>query len=811
MRPRLSPMMANIKFALRQLAKSPGFTVIAVLTLALGIGLSTSSFSLANAFLLRNVPYPGADRLVRIFGTSRLSQNDGHAPANIIELRAATTSFSAFAIYNYDNYSLGEPGQPAEQVSGLAATADFFDLLGVQPSLGRGFVKGEDQPDKPAVIVLTHRAWIRRFAGDAAVIGRTLRVNAQPYTVIGVLPETFDAPIVWGPAEFVMPRTMYPSFQTDRTNFWMQGVGRLKPGVNLRQAQAELATVAARLQKAYPKENEGRGLRAVGLAQSNMDSVSSSLLWLMTGIALAMLLIACANLASLQVARAFGRSREFAIRAALGGGRRQLMSPLMAESMILAVAGGGASLLVASWSNHIIGSLLLINNEPGYAIPLDGRVLAFAVASSLVSGIAFGLAPAWLASRAPAAEALKEGARGATAGRSHQRLKGTLIVAEVAIALALVGLAAAFGVGARSFVNRQVGWNMEGLFTGYLALPYTPYGDDARSREFYRALLPKLAAIPGVQRAVVCQNLPMFALGPTVTLTVEGQPVEESSRRPLTQVGSVTSDFFAALQIPVQQGAIFSATITEKEPAVAVINEAFARRFWPGQSPIGRRVRLGDSPEWIEIIGVVRDVGMRARLTASETPLQLYRPLAQAITRYVGLVLRAAVTPEALTRSVREAVASIDADLPVAAAGSLRAAYERNMANLNLVIVNLGISAAMGLLIAAVGLFGVISQLTAQRTRDIGVRMALGAVHGDVIRLILGEGARLLVIGIAVGVPAYYALTIVLRRVMPAMQLPGLWLLAVNVGVLAATMLIACYLPARRATRISPVEALRSE
>ena len=804
-------MLSDLRFALRQLAKSPGFTVVAVLTLALGIGLSTSSFSTANAFLLRNVPYPDADRLVRVFGTSRLSQRDGHAPANALELRETARSFSGFALYNNDNYSLGDPGQPAEQVTGLAGTADFFDVLGVQPSLGRGFLPGDDQPEKPAVIVLTHRAWVRRYAGDAGVIGRTIRVNAQPYTVVGVLPERFDAPIVWGPAEFVLPRVIAPSFRTDRTGSWMHAVARLKPGVDLRQAQAELATVAARLQQAYPKENDGRGLRAVGLAQSNMDSVRTSLLWLMTGIALAMLLIACANLASLQVARAFGRSREFAIRAALGGGRRQLMSPLMAESMILAAAGVAGGLLVASWSNHLLGSLLLINNEPGYALPIDGRVLVFAAASSLLSGFAFGLAPAWLASRAPAAETLKEGARGATAGRTHQRLKGTLIVGEVAIALALVGLSAAFGVGARTFVNRQVGWTIDGLFSGYVALPYNPYGDDARSRTFYRTLLPKLAAIPGVQHAVICRNLPMYALGPTTPLAIEGQPEEEASRRPLTQVGSVTSGFFAALQIPLRQGVIFPADVTEKDPAVAVINEAFARRFWPGQSPVGRRVRLGDDARWIEIVGVVADVGMLGRLTASETSLQLYRPLAQSLSRYVGLVLRTSVTPESLTRSVREAVASIDADLPVAAAGSLRASYERNLANLNLVIVNLAVSAAMGLLIAAVGLFGVISQLTAQRTRDIGVRMALGAVRGDIIRLILGEGVRLLVIGIAVGIPIYYALTIVLRRAMPAMPLPGLWLLAVTVGVLASAMLFACYLPARRATRISPVEALRAE
>jgi len=803
--------MNDIRFALRQLLKSPGFTAIAVLMLALGIGLSTSSFSMANAFLLRNVPYPDADRLVRVFGTSRQTQTGGLAPGYAIELRETATSFSAVALYNGDNYSLGEPGQPAEQVYGMAATANFFDLLGVQPFLGRGFTAGEDQPDKPTVVVLTYRAWVRRYASDPGVIGRTIRINTQPYTIIGVLPATFEALIVWGPAEFVMPRIVEASFRTNFTDRWMQAVGRLKPGASLRSAQAELSTLAARFEQAHPKENKDRGLRVVDLAQSNMDSVSRSLLWLMTGIALAMLLIACANLASLQVARALVRGREFAIRAALGGGRRQLMVPLLVESVVLALIGGGGSLLVASWSNDIIGSMLLIGNQPGYAIPLDGRVFAFAAFSSLLSGVAFGLAPAWLASRAPAAEALKEGARGATAGRSHQRLKRVLIVLELALALALVGVAGAFGVGARTFVYRQVGWNMDGLFTGYLALPYNPYGDNVRSGQFYRMLQPKLAAIPGVQHAAISTNLPMYALGPSVPLLIEGEPVEEVTRRPLTQVGTVTSDFFAALQIPLKQGAIFSANITEKDPAAAVVNEAFARRFWPEGSAVGRRVRLGDNEQWIEIVGVVGDVGMLARMTALDTPLQLYRPLAQNLSRYVGLVLRTSVTPESLIKSVREAVATLDADLPVAQAGSLRSLYDRNLTNLNLVIVNLAVSAGMGLLIAAVGLFGVISQLTAQRTRDIGVRIALGAGRGDILRLILGEGARLMVIGVVIGIPGYYALTVVLRQAMPAMALPGLWLLAVNVAVLAGAMLLACYLPAARATRISPIEALRTE
>src|SRR5690606_22410123 len=388
--------------------------------------------------------------------------------------------------------------------------------------------------------------------------------------------------LVWGSVDIIVPRDIPDSFFTNRRDTWMQAVGRLQPDCTLPQAQAELSTLAAQLEKDHPTDNEGRGLRAVGLAQSNMDTVSRSLLWLMTGIAVAMLLIACANLASLQVARAFVRSREFTVRAALGGSRWHLMAPLLAESMLLAIAGGLASLLVASWTNDIIGSMLLIGNEPGFEIPLDGHVFAFALLSTLVSGLAFGLAPAWMASRSPAAEALKEGARSATGSRSQQRLKHSLVVAELAIALTLVAVAAAFGIGARAFVNRQVGWDMEDLFTGSLALPYVPYGDNVRSAEFYRQLEQKLAALPGVEHAAICRNPPMGGLGPSIAVAVEGQPFEEISRRPTAQVGTVTSDYFHALRIPLRAGAFFAPDLRPAEPAVAIINESFAQRFWPG-------------------------------------------------------------------------------------------------------------------------------------------------------------------------------------------------------------------------------------
>jgi predicted permease len=385
-------------------------------------------------------------------------------------------------------------------------------------------------------------------------------------------------------------------------------------------------------------------------------------------------------------------------------------------------------------------------------------------------------------------------------------------VCELGLALALVGVATSFGIGAKTFLKRQVGWDADGLFAGYVALPYNRYHDDAVNRPFQRALLEKMQSIPGVQQAVICGDLPLFYLGGgTMPLHTEGEAPVERGREPLTQTVSVSPDYFAAIRLNVKAGKTFSAALTEKDPPVAVVNESFARRFWPNESAIGHRIRIGDEEKWSEIIGVVNDVKMLGRFDNVETPLQIFRSNLQFPIRYLALVLRSSVAPDTLTNSVRQAVASLDPDLPVAQAGNVRTSMDRNLSNINLVVINLGISAGMGLLIAGIGLFGVISQLTAQRTRDIGVRMALGAQSNDIIRLVIGGGVKLLFIGIPIGVAGYFVLDRLLRSSMPSVEFPGLWLLVADVVTLGFAMLLACYLPARRATRINPVEALRAE
>jgi putative ABC transport system permease protein len=782
-----------------------------VLTLALGIGLSTAAFSMANTLLLRTLPYPDGEHLVRIFRTSQQAQTWPHAPANYLDIRSGCTSFAGMAGYCYDSAGLAEPGQPAQQMTGMTATAEFFNVLGVHPVLGRTFLPDEDQPGKGGIVILTHRTWVRRFGSDPAIINRTLRLNAEPVTIIGVLPADFEAPLVWGPVEYVRPLTLWPSNAKERSNAWYHCLARLKPGTSLAQAQSELTTVAARLDRAYPKENGTDGLRAVDLHSSNMDGFSRNIIWLVVGLSVAVLLIACANLASLQVARAFGRSREYAIRSALGGGRRQLMGPLLLESLLLALLGGMAGLLVGSWTTDLIGRSLLINNEPGLSIPLDQRVLLFTVISSLASGLAFGLAPAWLASRAPAAEAMKEGSRGATAGRSHQHLKNALIVGELALALVLVGIAASFSIGAKAFSHRNNGWQPDGLYSGYISMPYSRYKDDEQCRVFHRALLERLAAIPGVEHTVLTSGLPVYSYSSSSNLIAEGQSPVERGREPLAQSATVTSDFFTTLRIPLKQGTFFPPDLRPDSPTVVIINEALARRFWPGEPPIGKRLRIVGEEPWRQVVGVVGDVGMAVNFNEPETRLHLYLPLIQAPNHFLAIVLRGSVAPEALPDPVRKAVASLDPDMPVSQGGSLRAEIDTNLANIDVIIANLGTFAVMGLLLAALGLYGVISQLTAQRTRDIGVRIALGAQYRDIMAMVMRQGIRLLIIGALVGIPVYLLMNFGLQRAMPEMHLPGLWLLGTTLLLLCAAVLFACWLPARRAARINPVEALRAE
>jgi putative ABC transport system permease protein len=803
-------MRYTLKYALRQLVKSSGFTLVAIVMLALGIAMSTSTFSITNSVLLRAMPFPDSQQLVRIFRTTAEFDSLAHSPGNFLDLKAAATSFSNMAAYYPTGGNLAEPGQPPEQAYGLKVTATFLPTLGIQPFLGRGFAPDEDQPGKGNVMILTHSYWMKRFAGDPKVIGRTLRVGIDQLTVIGVLPPVFDNTLIWFGSSYLRPETIWPSFPTLRNAKWYDIVARMKPGATLRSVQPELTTLAARFAKDDPADNAVDNLRVTDLGSSFVDGKSRKLYWLITGLAASVLMIACANLASVQLARAFSRSHEFAIRSALGAGRLALMAPLLAESLLLSLGGGMLGVLLAHWANHLISHFF----TGSFEIPMDGRVYLFACLAALLTGLTFGLAPAWLASRVSTGDALKESSRGSTSGRLQQRLKYVLIVGQLAFALVLVSAALSFGVAVRQSLKRDLGWQTAGLVSGVVGLPYEPYKPDEKKFTFVRALKGKLGSIPGVTQVAISSQVPLYGYSEEEKIVVEGMAPVAPGKEPVVLSSGVDAGFLKILNIPLKTGRDFPENIKAGDPAVIIVNETMARQYWPGQSALGKRLHFVNKMDvWCEVIGVAGDVRMNAGFSNPVSRLRIYRASEHAPSGngVYSFILKSTLPPDTLLKPIRKAVGDMDPDILVQQAGGVDETLKAILAGNDLMIIILGSFAFIGLLIALIGLYGVITQLTLQRHREIGIRIALGADYFAVVRLILAQSGRLLFGGVIVGLAGAYAVSKIYQQTMPELQLPGVALQIGITGLLCVVGLLACYLPARRAGRIDPVVALRAE
>ena len=793
-----------LKYAVRQLLKAPGFSVVAIIMLALGIGMSASVFSVVKSVLLSSMPFADSERLVRIYSTSAESQMLPHSPGNFLDIRNAATSFSGIAGFIPQNANVAEPGKAPEQVFGLSATANFLTTLGLQPFLGRGFAPDEDQPGKGTVMLLTDRYWRQKFAADPKILGRRLRVGTDTLTVVGILPPSFDKTIVWYGCAFVSATTFWPNYASERSGKWFSMFGRLKPGVDLQSAQAELATVASRLDRDYPVQNGLDGLRIVGLNASWVGASTRKLDWMIVSLGALVLVIACSNLASVQLARAFGRSHEFAVRSALGAGRLALMGPLIVESVLITLVGACGGMLLANWSNHLIRHHFLNWVE----ITIDLRVILFALVGSLVTALIFGMAPAWLASRVSTGDALKETSRGSTSSRSHRWFKLALIVGQLALATVLVSAALSFSIGVKKFLRRDLGWQPQGLFSAILDVPFEK--DDGKKTVFNRTLLEKLGQIPGVEKASLTSSVPLYGYQNQKKIIVEGDAPLPAGQEPIAFVTAVDQGFFDTLRIPLREGRSLPLFFKVGDPDFIVINESMARRYWPGKSPMGKRVKFTDRPGWNEVIGVVGDVSMATTFDNPATRMQIYCGLQRETGIWYNVVLKSSLPPDVLQKPLQKAIADINPDIMVQEAGGVPQVLENMLAGNNLIIVTLGAFAAVGILIAMIGLYGVISQLTVQRRREVGIRMALGADYFAIVRLILTQGVLLIMGGVVAGLAGAFGVNAIFRQTMPGMVLPGWELQIAITALLGGAGLSACYFPARRAGRANPVSALRA-
>ena len=796
----LEQLAQDLRYGARMLARNPGFTAVAGLTLALGIGVNATMFTALQTLLNRALPYHDPDGLVQLFHISPGSSRAPHHSAPNFLDYAASGTFASVAAVTDKQFNLAEPGAPAERVPGLQVTASFFPLLGIPPELGRVFTADEDRPGHNQVVVLDHGFWQRRFAGDPNIIGRTLRLDGESVTVIGVMPATFHDLLLTGPGHFWRPLAFTPDQRQQRGHHYLKCIARLKPGMTLAQAQAAAAVLAERHHREYP-ESAPPGLRVEALARSSLPPQARMIAWSVMGLAAFVLLIACANLANLLLARTALRNREFAIRRALGAPRTRLVRQLFAESLLLAAVGGLAGLALAQWSNALLRRELVVNGEPLLNLTLNLRVFLFVAAITAISGLVFGPLPAWLALRGGVGDALKRGTRGTTETGSQLRLQHLLVVAEVALALVLLAGASLLIHGLRSFGTLQPGWKVDGLSLGYLTLPEAKYPDGDALRTFVDQLEARLAALPGVERAAACWNLPIRQFNVTSTFLIDGRPEPPPDTVHQCSVNGITPGYFDTLEMRILAGREFTRTDRAGQPPVVIINETMARAFWPDRSPLGDRVNGA------EIVGVVNSVRFPANPAEERTPYQTYRPYAQEPRLFLNIAVRGIAPGEALRRAVTE----LDPDQPVGQAGPAAADIGAALDNWAIGGRLLTCFAGLGLSLAALGLYGVISGFVVRRTGEIGLRMALGAQVRNVWWLVVGKGLRLSLLGAALGLIGAVGLARLMRAVLPGLPGDITSVLAACVAFLAAVAVVACWWPARCAARLDPMEALRQE
>ncbi|HKP13384.1 MAG TPA: ABC transporter permease [Blastocatellia bacterium] len=803
----MNTLWQDMRYGTRTLAKRPGFAFVAVLTLALGIGANTTIFSFVNGILLRSLPYPRPDRLVALDETAlkRGVTSMGVSYPNFLDWREQNRVFEDIAAYDTSSLALTGGGEP-EQLQGAAVSHGLFEILRVAPLMGRAFIEEEDRPQTDDVVVLGYGLWQRRFGGDPQIVGQTVLLNGRPHAVIGVMPDGLRFPEV---SDYWVPLALTTETYT-RNDHGLSAIARLKDGVTVEQAAADMADIAGRVERQNPVTNEGLGVSVTGLHAALAGDYSKALMILLSVVG-CVLLIACANVANLMLVRATSRQKEMAIRAALGASRRRIVRQLLTESMLLGVAGGATGLLLAVWGLDLLLAAIPIKLPFWMKFGIDLRVLGFTLGVSLLTGLVFGVLPALQASKANLNETLKEGGRSA-AGAGRQRSRSLFVVAEIALALVLLVGA---GLMMRSFLRLQhvnPGLDAAGVMTMRINLPFSKYGEAARRADFYRQLMERLRAQPGVEAAGAIVTLPLSGDRWGRSLTVEGFPVLPVGQAPAIQHNVVTPGYFRALGIPLLEGRDFTDADTREGPKVTIVDERLAHEYWPGESAIGHRVRFGP-PEhnepWHTIVGVVGAV-RHERLQAT-TRNSVYLPHAEIPISAMFLTVRTAAKPESMAGPMREQIQQLDPDLPTTAVLPMTEVVAQSVWQPRLYTILFGVFAAVALLLAAVGLYGVMAYGVTARTHEIGLRVALGARPADVLRLVAGQGVKLVLAGVAIGLVAASLLTRLMASLLFSTSTSDPLTFAGIAALLMLVALVACYLPARRATKVDPMVALRYE
>jgi putative ABC transport system permease protein len=811
----IADLWQDLRYGVRMLLKNPGFSAVVVLTLALGIGANTAIFTVVNALLLRPLPYQEAERLAIVATTMRRERVEVRSTSypDFVSWRDQNTVFEQIAARNSNSFSLLSGDEP-ERVNGELVSANYFSLLGVRAIHGRTFLPEEDRtPDTQRVAIVGYGLWQRRFGGIPNLVGQTIQLSDGNYTVVGIMPEGFrgisDQAELWLPMMMISAARQASDLQI-RDQRWHSTIARLKSGVSLQQAQIEMDTIAHRLEQTYPDTNTNRGALVTPLHEQLFGNMQL-MLWILLGAVSCVLLVACANVANLLLQRATTRQKETAIRLALGATTGRLMRQLLTESLILALSGGALGVLVAFWGADFLVALSPITFPSFVKLTLDARVLSFNLLISVLTGVLFGLAPALQAARPMLNEVLKDSGRGTSGGLGRSRLLGSLVVSEIALALVLLVGA---GLMIRSLQRLQAvdpGFDSERLLTMRFNLPAQKYSR-AQIGVFNQQLRERLQALPGVRAVALSTDLPLSGNTSAGPIFLEGQTAVPADSEIRMYRHRVTPQFFSTLGIPLVKGRDFTAGDHAQAPGVVIVSEALARRYWPGENPIGKRLReTGSEDPWVSIVGVVADVKYRGLPQNPNADPDVYFPLLQRPNNNLSLVVRTEADPASLTAAIRGELQKLDPNLPVYGVTTMaqRVANQTTQARFSAWL--LGIFGALALLLSAVGIYSVMSYAVEQRTHEVGIRLALGARAGDVLKLVMRQGMRLALLGLALGLSAALALTQLMKGLLFGVAPADPPTYAGIALLLTAVALLACWIPARRATKVDPLVALRCE